>query len=85
VASLASFLRTLAIMSSEENTVLEYLKGSPDSYYGRKEIARRAVRRSEFEENPRWAEAALNALVDQDVLETNDSGAFRIKSKDKYR
>ncbi|MSU58788.1 MAG: hypothetical protein EXS35_11580 [Pedosphaera sp.] len=72
-------------MTHEEVSVLEYLKGSPDSYYGRKEIARRAIRRTEYEENPRWAEAALTSLVDREVLETNDSGAFRVKTKEKYR
>lgn len=73
-------------MSAEEQNVLDYIKGSPDSYYGRKEIARKAVRRPEFEENPRWADAPLISLVDHDIIEMNDSGCYRVKTNDKkYR
>jgi Mn-dependent DtxR family transcriptional regulator len=64
---------------------MDYLQGAPDSYHARKEIARRAVRRSEFEQNPRWADAALNGLIDRKLIETDGSGGCRLTSKDKYR
>jgi hypothetical protein len=71
-------------MTDEEQHILDFLKGSPDSYYARKEIARKAIRRSEFEENPRWAEAPLNSLLDRELIEMNDSGYYRLKTSDKY-
>jgi len=64
-------------MNDEENTILEFLKASLESAFGRKEIARKADRRSTFEENPRWAEAPLNALVDRKLIEINDSGHYQ--------
>ena len=46
-------------MTDEEQKIIEFLKGSPDSFFGRREIARKAVKRNLFEENPRWVESPL--------------------------
>jgi hypothetical protein len=72
-------------MTDEEQHILDFLKGSPDSYYARKEIARKAIRRREFEENPRWVEAPLTSLLDRELIEMNDSGYYRLKTNDDYR
>jgi hypothetical protein len=66
-------------MSEEELSILNYLRSSPESYFARKEISRRAVRRSVYEENQHWATTALAALLAQGQIEQNDSGLYRIK------
>lgn len=66
-------------MTYEEAQIIDYLKGSPDEFVARKEIARKAVNRRVFDEDPHWADAALRSLVDTKALEQNESGAYRIK------
>ncbi len=71
-------------MSSEEYAILTFLKESPDSFFSRKEIARRAVRRQVYEENQHWADAALASLQIQDCIEENGSGCYRYKKGDAF-
>jgi hypothetical protein len=66
-------------MTYEETAIMNFLKGSPDAYVARREIARKALKRTVFEENPHWADAPLGSLVDQGLVEQNDSGHYRIK------
>lgn len=66
-------------MSEEESIILGFLQANPESAFGRKEIARKAARRTTYEENPRWADAPLNALVDKKLIEINDSGHYQFK------
>jgi hypothetical protein len=66
-------------MTYEELAILNFLKGSPESYLARREIARKALRRNVFEENPHWADAPLASLVDLDLVEQDDSGHYKIK------
>ena len=65
-------------MNEEESIILEFFTANPESAFGRKEIARKADRRSTFEKNPRWAEAPLNALVDLKLIEINESGHYQL-------
>ena len=58
---------------------MTFLRGSPDAYLARREIARKALKRALFEENPHWADAPLASLVDQDLVEQNESGHYKIK------
>ena len=66
-------------MNYEELAILNFLKGSPDNYVARREIARKALKRTIFEENPHWADAPLAALVDQGEVEQNESGHYKLK------
>lgn len=66
-------------MTDAEQTILNYLASSPESFFARKEIARRAVRRYEYEENQHWADAPLIALVQQGAVELNAEGLYRLK------
>ena len=59
--------------------ILTYLGASPESFFARKEIARRAVRRQVYEENQHWADAPLASLLLKGFLEQNDQGLYRIK------
>ena len=66
-------------MTYEETAIINFLNGSPDSYVARREIARKALKRTVFEENPHWADAPLTSLVDQGLVEQNESGHYKIK------
>jgi hypothetical protein len=66
-------------MTYEETAIMTFLRGSPDAYLARREIARKALKRTLFEENPHWADAPLASLVDQDMVEQDESGHYKIK------
>ena len=65
-------------MTPEETAILEYLKARPESAFAKREIARKAVRRAEYEENPHWADAPLAALVNQKLIEIDDNGNYHV-------
>ncbi len=69
-------------MTADEMTIVAFIRGSPESFYARREIARRAVKRQVYEENPHWVDAPLAGLVDRGVIEKNDSGQYRLKNDD---
>jgi hypothetical protein len=66
-------------MTEEEFTIVAFLQASPETYFARKEIARRAVRRLVYEENQNWADAALAGLLLKGLIEQNDTGLYRLK------
>ena len=66
-------------MRDEEVQIINFLQCSPDSWFARKEIARRAVKRKEFEENPHWADTSLADLVARGVIENDLQGRYRLK------
>jgi hypothetical protein len=69
-------------MTYEEMAIMALLGGSPRVYLARREIARKALRRAAFEENPHWADAPLVSLVDQALVEQNESGHYRIRKQE---
>ncbi len=66
-------------MTYEETAILTLLRVNPKVYFARREIARKALSRQDFEENPHWADAPLTSLVEQGLLEQDESGHYRIK------
>ena len=68
-------------MANDEHIILEFMRANPDSLFSRKEISRKAVKRTVFEENPRWAETPLTSLLGQGAIEVDDSGYYRLKKK----
>lgn len=66
-------------MSREEYAVWLFLNENPESAFSRREIARRAVKRAVFEQNPNWANEALSALVARGVIEVDEQGCYRLK------
>ena len=66
-------------MTDDEQKIISFLASSPESFFARKEIARRAVKRDVYEQNPHWAAPALASLVMMGKLEQNNSGAYRLK------
>jgi hypothetical protein len=72
-------------MTSEESAITDFLQGSAEGFVARKEIARKAVKRKVFEENPHWVDAPLASLLGQGVVEQNDSAQYRLKRADVLR
>ena len=69
-------------MTYEESAIVNYLQGSPDTFIARKEMARKAVRRQVYEENPHWIDAPLTSLLNQGVVEQNDSAQYRLRKSE---
>lgn len=65
-------------MTSSEMEIIAFLKTNPGVFYARKEIARRARRRHEYEEEPHWAAAPLSSLVSAKHVIQNESGHYAI-------
>lgn len=65
-------------MTYEETAIMEFLRGTPDCFVARKEIARKALKRTVFEENPQWADAPLVSLTNRRLIERNENGHYRI-------
>ena len=72
-------------MTDEEQLIMTFLNSSPETYFARREIARRAVRRQVYEENQHWVDAPLSSLVMQGMIEKNDSGQYRAKKDEMLR
>jgi hypothetical protein len=66
-------------MTYEELAIINFLKVSPESFVARREIARKALKRNVFEENPHWVDPPLSSLIDQGLIEQDDGGHFKIK------
>ncbi len=66
-------------MTDEQVLVVNFLQCSPETWFAKKEIARRAVRRKIFEENPHWADHAIPELLAVGLIEQNISGQYRLK------
>lgn len=64
---------------------MTFLNSSPETYFARREIARRAVRRQVYEENQHWADAPLASLVLKGMVQQNDGGQYRIKKDELLR
>ncbi len=71
-------------MTSEEFEIMQFLRSNPEGYFARKEIARRAVGRKTFEENPHWADAPLASLLGQQLIEQNESAQYRLKKSEAF-
>ncbi len=65
-------------MTTEEMEILQFLKQTPDTYYARKEICRKARSRDDYEANPHWAAAPLNNLVALGHVVQNPSGHYKL-------
>ena len=68
-------------MNEAEAIILAFLEANPESAFGRKEIARKAHRRSTYEEDPRWADAPLNALEGMKLIDVTPSGHYQHKPR----
>ena len=66
-------------MTSEEKQILDFLRQSPKAFFSSKEIARKAGTKRQFVEDPHWPKPYLSRLVEQRLLENDDTGHYRFK------
>jgi hypothetical protein len=63
--------------SDEERLILAFLRTRPESFFSAAEICRRAAGRKLYQENPRWAYAALANLLHKGLVECDSAAHFR--------
>jgi hypothetical protein len=68
-------MRTLGY---EGQLIINFLKSAPDSFFSGTEIARKAGQKGLFRENPDWAKPVLFRLVEEDFVETDAYGHYRL-------
>ena len=68
-------------MTTEETVILTFLEESPETWFSRREVARKAVRREEYEENRNWATGALSSLMARGMIEENEGGNIKFKKR----
>jgi hypothetical protein len=66
-------------MAQEEDRIMDFPKARPETFFARREIARKAVKRRVYEEDQHWADVALASLLAQSLLEQDDSGFYKFK------
>ena len=71
-------------VGGEETIILEFLRANPETAFARKEIARKAIRRSEYESNPRWADTPLQTLVARNLVEVDNGGLYRLRGRSAF-
>lgn len=69
-------------MTHEETLILNFMRERPETAFARKEIARKAIKRSEYELNQHWLDQPLAALVARGTVEIDDSGFYKLGKSD---
>jgi hypothetical protein len=65
-------------MTADEMEIIEFLKLNPECFFARKEIARKAKRRDDYEANPHWTAGPLSSLVALGWVVQNESGHYKL-------
>lgn len=68
-------------MTSEEAVILQFLEENPETWFSRREVARKAVSREEYEANRNWASAAFSGLLLRGKIEENESGHVKFRQR----
>ena|SRR6185436_19378759 len=66
-------------MDSDERDICNYLKSWPGQFISGREISRRAAGKWKFRQEPNWAHEALSRLVEQDIIESDSTGHYRLR------
>ena len=66
------------LICDEENQILHFLKGSPETFFSAGEICRKAGNRKLVAKNPRWALPFLSSLSDKGLIERDAQGHCRV-------
>jgi hypothetical protein len=76
-------------MDADQSAICQFLKTWPDQFVARREICRRAGGKWRFQEDEYWAVPVLQRMVEERIVESDDTGHFRLKkhapSSDKRR
>src|SRR5688572_10211357 len=65
-------------MDADQNAICLFLKTWPGQFVSRREICRRAGGKWRYREDENWAVPILHRLVEDRIVESDDSGRFRL-------
>lgn len=65
-------------MNPDQNAICLFLRSWPGQFVSRREICRRAGGKWRFREDENWAAPVLQRMVEDRVIETDDTGHFRL-------
>lgn len=69
------------MMDAEEKDIFYFLRADRLNFVPAPAIARQAGGRKRFQSEPDWCRAPLQRMVERGILETNSTGAFRLKPR----
>lgn len=70
-------------MDADEREIFDYLKTWGEEWVNAKEICRRAGGKKRYAENNNWAKPILHRMKEQNILEGDELGRYRIKPQPK--
>ena len=65
----------------EGQLIVNFLKTAPKAFFAEREIARKAGQKGQFRANPDWAKPILFRLANEDIIQTDAFGHYRIAPK----
>jgi hypothetical protein len=65
----------------EGQLIVSFLKTAPKDFFAEREIARKAGQKGQFRANPDWAKPILFRLANEDIIQTDAFGHYRIAPK----
>ena len=66
-------------MDAEEREIYYFLKSWRHQFISAREVCRRAGGKKKFHSSPEWAKPLLTRMVERGILETDNSGHYRIR------
>jgi hypothetical protein len=70
-------------MDADEREICDFLKSFPGQFISGREVARRAGGKWKFHDDPNWAVPVLIRLKEQNLVEVNASGQYRLTGHEK--
>jgi hypothetical protein len=70
-------------MNADERDICLYLKGWAGQFVSVAEITRRAGGKRRQREDPNWALPILSGLVDKGIVESDSTGHYRLKPRNR--
>lgn len=68
-------------MDADEREIYYFLKSFKDTFVSSREVCKRAGGKKRFRNEPKWAIAPLQRMVDRGILMTDPGGHYCIKPK----
>src|SRR5262245_25055865 len=62
----------------EGQLIVNFLRTAPKAFFSEREIARKAGQKGMFRANPDWAKPILFRLANEDIIQTDAFGHYRI-------
>ena len=72
-------------MDAEEKEICTYLKSWSQQFVSAREICRRAGGKRRYRDDPHWAMPFLARLVDKKLVESDATGHYRLRQKEKKK